>query len=89
MSPDEINLGAAGADWLANGAGTTTVRVVEGGRVLQTLDVGRHSFACPFSDGDDPALYAIIGDPFGPDIAERDNEQIVPVAVDTLGTGSP
>ncbi|MEM8926022.1 MAG: SMP-30/gluconolactonase/LRE family protein [Actinomycetota bacterium] len=88
VSPDGICLDADGAIWVANGQGTNCLRVCEGGHITDDIDVGRNAFACALAD-DVPVLYVVVGDPFGPDILERDNGQVVAVTVTTGAGGSP
>ena len=44
--PDGICLDAENAVWIASPVTRQAVRIAEGGRVLQTIDMDRETFAC-------------------------------------------
>jgi sugar lactone lactonase YvrE len=56
-APDGICLDAEGAVWYADVPNRRCVRVVEGGEVLQTVQVDRGCFACMLGDDDGRTLY--------------------------------
>ena len=58
-NPDGICLDAEGAAWYADVPHQRCVRVAEGGRVLQRVDLDRGGFACMLDDRDPAHLYAV------------------------------
>ena len=87
--PDGICADAEGAVWYADVAGHHCVRVAEGGRVLQTVDVDRGAFACVLGGPDRRTLYIVtnLWGPNGPQ--EGRNSEVVAVKVDVPGAGHP
>jgi sugar lactone lactonase YvrE len=59
VSPDGICLDASGAVWAANAAGTTVVRVAEGGELLDTARFTQTCFACMLGGTDGRELFAM------------------------------
>jgi sugar lactone lactonase YvrE len=57
--PDGISLDAEGAVWYADVPGKRCVRVAEGGRVLQTIDLDRGGFACTLGGDDGRTLFML------------------------------
>ena len=57
--PDGICLDADGAVWYADVPNERCVRVQEGGRVLQTVDVDRGAFACMLGGDDGTTLFIL------------------------------
>jgi sugar lactone lactonase YvrE len=72
--PDGIALDAEGAVWYADVPGKRCVRVAEGGRVLQTIELDRGCFACTLGGADGATLFMLAAQypptSFGPN-AER------------------
>ncbi|MDX6359804.1 MAG: hypothetical protein QOH37_2858 [Nocardioidaceae bacterium] len=58
-APDGICLDADGTAWYADVPHQCCVRVAEGGRVLDRVDLDRGAFACMLGGGDSPALYVV------------------------------
>ena len=91
-NPDGICLDAEGAAWYADVPHECCVRVAEGGRVLQTVELDRGGFACMLDEADPPRLYAVAA--VWPGAAglmthtEWDG-QVVRVPVDVPGAGWP
>jgi sugar lactone lactonase YvrE len=59
IAPDGICLDADGAAWCADVPHQRCVRVAEGGRVLDSVDLDRGAFACMLGGGASPALYVV------------------------------
>ncbi len=87
--PDGICADAEGAVWYADVAGRHCVRVAEGGRVLQTVDVDRGAFACVLGGPKRRTLYIVtnLWGPNGPQ--EGRNSEVVAVEVDVPRAGHP
>jgi len=58
-APDGICADAEGAIWYASVPGKRCTRVLEGGQVLDTVDVDRGCFACMLGGEDGRALYIV------------------------------
>jgi sugar lactone lactonase YvrE len=58
-APDGICVDADGAAWYADVPHQCCVRVAEGGRVLDRIDLDRGGFACMLGGTDSPALYVV------------------------------
>jgi sugar lactone lactonase YvrE len=58
-APDGIGADAEGAIWYASVPGERCVRVAEGGRVLQTVEVDRGCFACMLGGDDGRTLFIV------------------------------
>jgi sugar lactone lactonase YvrE len=57
--PDGISLDAEGAIWYADVPGKRCVRVAQGGRVLQTIELDRGCFACMLGGADGAMLFML------------------------------
>ena len=64
--PDGICLDAEGAVWYADVPNKRCVRVREGGRTLQTIDVDRGCFACMLGGADGTTLFVLAAEWRGP-----------------------
>jgi sugar lactone lactonase YvrE len=60
--PDGICLDADGAVWYADVPGRHCVRVAEGGRVLQTVELDRGCFACMLGGDDGRTLFVLAAE---------------------------
>ena len=60
--PDGISLDAEGAVWYADVPGRRRARVVEGGRVLQAIDLDRGCFACTLGGADGRRLFLLAAE---------------------------
>jgi sugar lactone lactonase YvrE len=88
--PDGICLDAAGAIWVADPRNNETIRVAEGGEVLERLSTGdRGSFACMLGGADRQTLYICTCTGSGPHAAERRNGRIETIHVSVPGAGHP
>jgi sugar lactone lactonase YvrE len=67
--PDGICLDGEGAAWYATVPGRRCVRVADGGRVLQTVELDRGCFACVLGGPDRRTLFATIAE-WRPDLLE-------------------
>ncbi len=61
-APDGICLDADGAVWFASVPQARCTRVAEGGKVLETLEVGQSAFACMLGGEDGRTLYVVAND---------------------------
>jgi sugar lactone lactonase YvrE len=61
-TPDGICLDAEGAVWYADVPGKRCVRVAEGGRVLQTVELDRGGFACTLGGPDGTTLFVVAAE---------------------------
>ena len=68
-SPDGCSLDAEGAIWFANAAGTTVVRVREGGEITDEIEIGQPTFACALGGDDGRTLFVVSAD--GPQYPRR------------------
>jgi sugar lactone lactonase YvrE len=64
IGPDGICLDTEGAVWAQN-AGNSCVRVREGGRVLETIELDRSPFACMLGGPDGRTLYVLAAEWLG------------------------
>jgi sugar lactone lactonase YvrE len=78
--PDGITFDADGAVWFADVPGQRCVRVAEGGRVLQTIELDRGCFACMLGGPDGTTLFMLAAQyppaSWGPD-APRTGQVLV------------
>lgn len=88
--PDGICLDAEGAIWVADPRNAETIRVAEGGEVLERVSTGaRGSFACMLGGDDRKTLYICTSSGSGPKAAERRDGCIEAIRVAVPGAGLP
>jgi sugar lactone lactonase YvrE len=89
--PDGICLDAEGAAWYATVPGRRCVRVAEGGRVLQTVELDRGCFACVLGGPDRRTLFATIAEwrPDLPELVPAGSGQVYAQRVAVAGAGWP
>jgi sugar lactone lactonase YvrE len=89
-TPDGICIDAELAVWFADVPNRRCVRVVEGGRVLQTVDVDRGCFACTLGGGDGTTLFIVAAEWRGmAEMVRAGTGQVLSVGVATPGAGWP
>jgi sugar lactone lactonase YvrE len=90
-APDGICVDAEGAVWSATVPGRRCVRVAEGGRVLQTVDVDRGCFACALGGPDRRTLFVTAAEwrPDLPELVPAGSGQVCSVQVSVPGAGWP
>ena len=62
VGPDGICLDADGAVWTQKFTENTVVRIHEGGRTLQTIELDRNPFACMLSGPDGRTLFILAAE---------------------------
>ncbi len=88
--PDGICLDKEGAIWVADPWGKRLLRVFEGGRVAQSVDLApRGAYACMLGGEDRRTLYVCTNSGSGPDIAAKTDGRIETMRVDVSGAGLP
>jgi sugar lactone lactonase YvrE len=88
--PDGICLDAEGAVWVADVRGHDVIRVLEGGRVAQSIGVGERTvFACMLGGEDRRTLFLCTSSGSGPAMAEKTDGRIEAVRVEVPGAGRP
>jgi sugar lactone lactonase YvrE len=89
--PDGICLDAEGALWYADVPNKRCVRVLEGGEVLRTVDVGLGCFACMLGGEDRKTLFVMAAEWHGMDRIHEDVRTGVVLTVRTgvAGVGRP
>ncbi|MFY9914741.1 MAG: SMP-30/gluconolactonase/LRE family protein [Nocardioidaceae bacterium] len=89
--PDGICLDAEGAVWYADVPHQRCVRVAEGGKVLQTVDVDRGCFACTLGGPTGQTLYVTANEWKGADHMSDGSRtgQVLAIEVTTPATGWP
>jgi sugar lactone lactonase YvrE len=89
--PDGICLDAEGAVWVADARGHDVIRVLDGGRVAETVGVGddRTVFACMLGGDDRRTLFLCTSTGSGPAMAEKTDGKIETVGVTVPGAGRP
>jgi sugar lactone lactonase YvrE len=88
--PDGCCLDAEGAIWVASPTTNDVIRLHEGGRVSERIDVGRGAYACMLGGDDRKTLFVLVSDDSDPE-ATRANRTagIVAVEVEVPGAGLP
>jgi sugar lactone lactonase YvrE len=88
--PDGICLDAEGAIWVASPLGNALLRVLEGGRVTDRVEVSRRAIACALGGADRRTLYACTSDGFAPEPCRATRPaRIERARVDVPGAGYP
>ena len=89
--PDGICLDVEGAVWYADVPNKRCVRVREGGKVLETIDLDRGCFSCALGGGDRRTLFMIATEWRGVDSMSDDvrTGQVVSVRAPAAGAGWP
>jgi sugar lactone lactonase YvrE len=87
--PDGICLDEAGAVWYADVGNRHCVRLLEGGRVLATVDLDRGAFACALSRDSDPKLYVVGQNWGGPHAIGGATGQVAVFPAPAPGAGYP
>jgi sugar lactone lactonase YvrE len=89
-TPDGICLDAEGAVWYADVPGKRCVRVAEGGRVLQTVDLDRGGFACTLGGPDGTTLFVVAAEwSDGPELVPAGTGQVLTTEVTVPAAGRP
>jgi sugar lactone lactonase YvrE len=90
-APDGICLDAEGAVWYATVPGRRCVRVADGGRVLETVELDRGGFACVLGGPDRRTLFATAAEwrPDLPELVPAGSGQVQAVQVTVPGAGWP
>jgi sugar lactone lactonase YvrE len=89
--PDGICVDAEGAVWSATVPGRRCVRVAEGGRVLDTVELDRGCFACVLGGADRTTLFVTAAEwrPDLPELVPAGSGQVCAVEVTVPGAGWP
>ncbi len=89
--PDGICPDAEGAVWYATVPGRRCVRVADGGRVLETVQLDRGGFACVLGGPDRRTLFATVAEwrPDLPELVPAGSGQVQAVRVAVPGAGWP
>jgi sugar lactone lactonase YvrE len=88
--PDGICLDAEGAIWVSDPFGRRVLRVLEGGKITHSIDLGpRGAYACMLGGTDRRTLYVVTNSASGPSVADRRDGRIEVARVDVPGTGLP
>jgi sugar lactone lactonase YvrE len=88
--PDGICLDAEGAIWVSDPFGHRVLRVLEGGRITDSIDLApRGAYACMLGGADRRTLYVVTNSGSGPGIADKRDGRIETMRVDVPGTGWP
>jgi sugar lactone lactonase YvrE len=89
-SPDGICLDAEGGVWVADPGGRRVLRVLDGGKVTHTLNLGaRGAYACMLGGVDRRTLFVLTNSGSGPSIAQKRDGRIEIMRVDVPGAGYP
>jgi len=90
VHPDGICLDAEGAVWVANARAPLLLRVLDGGRIADTISTGTHNtYACMLGGGDRRTMFICTCLGFGPGQASKRDGRIETVRVDVPGAGLP
>jgi sugar lactone lactonase YvrE len=88
--PDGCCLDAEGAIWVASPTTNDVIRLHEGGRVSERIDVGRGAFACMLGGDDRRTLFVLVSDGSDPQLTRANRTAgIVAVEVEVAGVGLP
>jgi len=88
--PDGICLDAEGAVWVANPRGDRVLRVLEGGRIADSVATPqRGSYACMLGGPDRRTLFILTNTGSGPAMAQKADGRIETVRVPVPGAGLP
>ena len=88
--PDGCCLDAEGAIWAASPTTSDVIRIHEGGKVSERIDMGRGAFACMLGGVDRRTLFILVSDGSEPDVCrENRTAGIVAVEVEVAGAGLP
>jgi sugar lactone lactonase YvrE len=88
--PDGICLDAEGAVWVANPRGDRVLRVLEGGRIAQSVATPqRGSYACMLGGPDRQTLFILTNTGSGPAMAHKAEGRIETLRVQVPGAGMP
>lgn len=88
--PDGICLDAEGAVWVANPRGERVLRVLEGGRIADSVATPqRGSYACMLGGPDRRTLFILTNTGSGPAMAHKAEGRIETVRVPVPGAGLP
>ncbi|MFJ3104972.1 SMP-30/gluconolactonase/LRE family protein [Streptomyces sp. NPDC086835] len=89
-TPDGICLDAEGAVWYADVPGKRCVRVAEGGRVLQTVELDRGGFACTLGGPDGTTLFVVAAEwSDGPEPVPAGTGEVLMTEVTVPAAGRP
>ncbi len=89
--PDGICLDAEGAVWVAHARANQALRVLDGGRIAQTVSVpeGRAVYACALGGADRRTLFLCTSAVRGPESRDAKQGRIEIARVDVAGAGWP
>jgi sugar lactone lactonase YvrE len=88
--PDGCCLDAEGAIWVASPTTNDVIRLHEGGRVSERIDVGRGAYACMLGGADRKTLFVLVSDESDPQLTRANRTAgILAVEVDVAGAGLP
>jgi sugar lactone lactonase YvrE len=91
-TPDGICVDAAGAVWYADVPNQRSVRVAEGGDVLQVVELDRGGFACVLGGPEGRTLFTVAArwqGMTGPEPVEPGSGQVLATEVEVPGAGWP
>jgi sugar lactone lactonase YvrE len=88
--PDGCCLDAEGAIWVASPTTNDVIRLHEGGRVSERIDIGRGAFACMLGGDDRRTLFVMVSDGSDPQLTRASRSaSIMAVEVEVAGVGLP
>ncbi len=88
--PDGICLDAEGAIWVADAGGKRVIRVLDGGRIAETISTGSQGcYACMLGGADRRTLFLCTSSGSGPQMAEKRDGRIEFTRVEVPGVGLP